>query len=535
MRSTGESRSFRISYLLQILLLTFLLLPLVMTALFFPFMLSDIFFTGGQYGLGHLAVMLLVPLLAGGGTGWSFSATYKAKPDSPIARYLPVLAPLLVLLAVALYAYSVSKGNYNGAGWAVFAWSSPANLILNLLMALYGYGGLMPVHELSAMAGFAFGFLLRDILRREAPTGTAALFMKGVVLAAAAGCFMFLGSANKMVIEDGIAKLRYGEAGLKSELTEYDLTRMAPFRENNGLAVPDRPPGLAFADLKEMPRLDGATALYPVYAAFAQSVYKGLEEWDKGVPEADRRNHFYVSAEEYPASIIKCSTTPNAYENLMGKKADIIFVAEPSQSQLELVRAQGDEFVMTPLGSDAFVFFTHKKNSVDNLTISQIRDIYTGKTTNWRDVGGKSLSITPFQRPENSGSQTTMQNKVMKGLAMLEPTTVTQAGGMGEVISKVASYRNSKRAIGYTFMYYASSMVQDNRIKYLAVEGIKPSPETVRNGTYPFAGQFYAVTLKSNTNPQVKKLLDWMVSPEGQELVEKTGYVPANQAAVPKS
>lgn len=528
MSSTPENQSLRPGYIVNVVLIVFLVLPLLLSLVFVPLLMSDVFHAGGEYGLGQLSLAFAIPLAVGAAAGAAFCTSSRSKPSSPWTRYLPVAAPLIILTVIAVYAYAVSNGNYNSSAWGVFAWVNPAYLIVNLLLALIGYGGLMPVHELSAASGFVLGFVCWDIKHRRFSGSTIARWAGGFLIAAAASSWLFIGIANQMQIQDGIAKLRYGEAGMKTDLTEYDLSKMAPFKKNNGLAALDHKPQLSFTDLNEMPRLDGATALYPVYAAFAETVYEGLAEWNRNNAATETRRNLYVSADDFPYSIVMCTTTPNAYENLIRKKADIVIVAEPSQAQLETVRASQDEFVMTPLGSDAFVFFANQNNPVENLSVQQIRDIYTGKITSWREVGGKNLDILPYQRPQDSGSQTTMQKKVMKGLEMIEPDTITRAVGMGEVISKVASYRNSKNALGYTFMYYASSMVKDKRIKYLAVDGIKPSPDTIRDGTYPFTGHFYAVTLKSNTNPQVQRMLDWMTSPEGQELVEKTGYVPVN-------
>ena len=223
---------------------------------------------------------------------------------------------------------------------------------------------------------------------------------------------------------------------------------------------------------------------------------------------------------------MKCSKTDVAYERLIAGQTDIIFVAEPSKAQLEAIKARGDEFVLTPIGSEAFVFFTNSKNPVENLSLNQIQAIYSGKITRWSEVGGPWNKILPYQRPENSGSQTVMQNKVMKGITMLEQTKETYAGGMGEIISQVASYRNAKNALGYTFMYYSTEMIRNKQIKYLAVNGVKPTPETVRNKTYPFTVPVYAVTLKSNQQENVSRFLQWVLSEEGQSLIEKTGYVP---------
>ncbi|MBP2023375.1 phosphate transport system substrate-binding protein [Clostridium punense] len=72
-------------------------------------------------------------------------------------------------------------------------------------------------------------------------------------------------------------------------------------------------------------------------------------------------------------------------------------------------------------------------------------------------------------------------------------------------------------------------MFKNNQIKYIAIDGVLPTAETVRNKTYPFTVPVYAVTLKSNKNENVEKLIQWILSEEGQKLVEETGYVPVNK------
>ena len=117
-----------------------------------------------------------------------------------------------------------------------------------------------------------------------------------------------------------------------------------------------------------------------------------------------------------------------------------------------------------------------------------------------------------------------MQNWVMKEVVMAEPTKETYAGGMGEIISRVAGYRNAENSIGYSFMYYASEMINNQQIKFISIDGIKPNSETIRNKTYPFTVPVYAVTLKSNEDENVHKFLEWLLSEEAQGLVDKTGY-----------
>lgn len=155
--------------------------------------------------------------------------------------------------------------------------------------------------------------------------------------------------------------------------------------------------------------LDGAEAAFPVYSAFAQAVYKN----------ANQNSNF-----------ITFTNTIFAYERLIRGEADIYFGAEPSTAQRKMAEEAGVELVMTPIAKEAFVFFTHQRNPVQNLSTKQIQSIYGGKTTNWKQVGGDNRRILAFQRPENSGSQTWLQ-KVMDGQTIMTPVKEEVPAGMG--------------------------------------------------------------------------------------------------------
>ena len=285
-----------------------------------------------------------------------------------------------------------------------------------------------------------------------------------------------------------------------------------PFIRDNQLVTLDEP-----ADFQlETPwalRLDGATALYPVYAAFAQAVF----------PESDDYVPFH--------STVECNGTIDAYQRLINGEVDMIFAAAPSQAQLEAAEHAGMELHMTPIGSEAFVFFVNSKNPVTGLTVEQVRGIYTGAITNWSQVGGRRQSIRPFQRAENSGSQSALQ-RLMGDLPLIEPEEEDRVAGMGGIIREVASYRNYRNAIGFSFRYYATEMVRNGDIRLLALDGVEPTKETIRDGTYPISSYFYAVTAApigkpapEERNETMAAFLNWILSPQGQTLVEETGYV----------
>lgn len=289
---------------------------------------------------------------------------------------------------------------------------------------------------------------------------------------------------------------------------EVEVRYYEPFTigQESKLAVLDEAATLELKD--DLPRIDGATALYPLYAAFVQAVYPRKEY-----------NPF--------DSEVMVNTTPIAYENLFSGEVDIIFAAGPSDAQMKVAEKLGLELNLTPVGREAFVFFVNQNNPIDNLELKQIQDIYAGKITNWEEVGGKNEPIRAFQRPANSGSQTGLE-RLMGDIPIMDAPKENVPEGMGGIISEVSKYRNYKNAIGYTFRYYSTEMVGNDEIKLLAIDGVEPTKETIRSDDYPIASEFYVITAGTD-NPNVEKFIKWMVSPQGQELVEKVGYVPVKK------
>ena len=101
---------------------------------------------------------------------------------------------------------------------------------------------------------------------------------------------------------------------------------------------------------------------------------------------------------------------------------------------------------------------------------------------------------------------------------------------MGGLIDSIASYNNTKNAIGYSVYYYAKKMYQGPGLKLISVDNIMPSDETIANKTYPFLNEFYVVVREEdlNTNNEIKKLYDYIISDKGKEALVKSGYIPVN-------
>ena len=212
-------------------------------------------------------------------------------------------------------------------------------------------------------------------------------------------------------------------------------------------------------------------------------------------------------------------------EYYFSKSPDIVLATHPSTAELNLASFVGTELIIEPICYDSFVFITHKDNPVESLTIEQIQEIYKGKITNWKEVGGSNSEIVAYQREPNSGSQTAMEEMVMKGISMIKPPTEKVPIGMGMLIDAVAYYKNNTMSLGYTYKYYIDRLYTSPDIKILKVDGIMPSDENVRNNSYAFVTPYNAVIRSTDVDEVGGKFLQWILSDEGQACITQAGYV----------
>lgn len=272
---------------------------------------------------------------------------------------------------------------------------------------------------------------------------------------------------------------------------------------------------------EDLPIVDGAAAVFPVYSAFVYAVYPDGITIDESVLDEDINFKTELEAKNSP---LRYNNTKLGYKYLGERKTDIFFGAYPSKAQIDTAQNNGTEFEFTQIGSEAFVFFVHKDNPIENLTSQQIKDIYSGKITNWKDVGGKNEEIVAFQRNEGSGSQS-MLIRFMGDTPIMNAPIEQTDDLMGGIIKNVANYKNKTSSIGFSFRYYVEGIIKNPDIKMISIDGVAPTVKNVKNATYPITTPLYAVSYKGNPNPNVKRLLDWILSPEGQKIIEETGYV----------
>ena len=124
---------------------------------------------------------------------------------------------------------------------------------------------------------------------------------------------------------------------------------------------------------------------------------------------------------------------------------------------------------------------------------------------------------------EGSGIKS-MLKSFMVDTPIIDAKTEQVNDFMSGIITQVADYKNYDNSIGFSFRYYLETLIANPNVKTLKVDGIEPTPETISNGTYGITASLYAVTYKDNPNENVRFFIDWILSEQGQELVEKTGY-----------
>ena len=288
-----------------------------------------------------------------------------------------------------------------------------------------------------------------------------------------------------------------------NQLKMVDVGKFLPFEEESELARTGS--SLHFEEGEDLPVLDGAAALVPVYASVIENCYpEGCVTYEGGTFSDDN----YYGENFAEGSAMRYQNTVRGFNATVDGTVDLFFTAHPSADQMAAAEAAGVELEIVPIGLESFVFFVNKDNPVDGLTVDQIRSIYRNEITNWSEVGGPDRMINPLTRIKGSGSQT-MMDKFMQDDMLTSRNPLSIFGG----------------AIGYSFRYYLSGLVGNDNVKMLSVNGVYPSAENIRNGTYPITTNFYVVYRKDNDNPNIQRLVEWLLSDEGQRMIEACGYV----------
>lgn len=201
---------------------------------------------------------------------------------------------------------------------------------------------------------------------------------------------------------------------------------------------------------------------------------------------------------------------------LINGTTDICNASRPMKpSEIKKLKERyGTVGVEIPCAKDGLSIYVHEKNKVKGLTMEQVRDIYTGRITNWKEVGGADARIVLYSRENNSGTYVYFKDNVLKG-ADYSPSC-QNLPGTAAVVNAVGKDVNG---IGYGGAAYGKGIVE------VKINGYAPTKENIASGKYPIARYLYLYT-RSRPTGEIKKFVDWILSAEGQAVITEVGYFP---------
>jgi phosphate transport system substrate-binding protein len=226
-----------------------------------------------------------------------------------------------------------------------------------------------------------------------------------------------------------------------------------------------------------------------------------------------------------PAPI--CSKTHGAWLNLADGAADNVFLSGPTQGELAYFAEKGVDIEMKLFGYDGLVFLGNEANPVENLSAGEIRGIYSGRITNWKEVGGEDAPIAAFIRDPGSGSQRQFERLVWEGYDM--PDYSFREGGehrfylaSDSMMDVVEAVRWNRDAIAFSILSYIGSEFEGVPLRLFSVGGAAPATENFASGAYPFLTTAYAA-IRADEPPgsPARRLYDWFGSEESRAVIEE--------------
>lgn len=206
---------------------------------------------------------------------------------------------------------------------------------------------------------------------------------------------------------------------------------------------------------------------------------------------------------------------------LVNGSTDIANASRPiKSSEIDKIKEKYKENVVEiACAKDGLSVFLNQGNSVSELTIQQLGDIFSGKITNWKEVGGEDAKIRLYGRESSSGTFEFFKEHVVKGDFSKFVQTLPGTAAIVNAVNK------DKFSIGYGGAAYAEG-VKDCAVKLDdKTAGVLPSAATIKDKTYPISRYLY-MYLKTKPEGETKAFIDWILSPAGQEIIENVGYYP---------
>ncbi|HVO75914.1 MAG TPA: phosphate ABC transporter substrate-binding protein [Ignavibacteriaceae bacterium] len=220
-------------------------------------------------------------------------------------------------------------------------------------------------------------------------------------------------------------------------------------------------------------------------------------------------------AETYMSTNDKVSITVQGGGSAVGIQSANSGAADIGMADLVELPEEAKSLTATIVARDGIAVIVHPRNIVSALTTDQVRDIFNGKITSWKEVGGNDALITVVSREAGSGTRSSFES-IVKDINLKKDALIQDSNGT--IRETVANDENS---IGYL-----SHGLINNKIKPLKVDGIDATAENIISGQYKLVRPIFLL-VKGNMQGEVKNFIDFILTPEGQEIIKSNGLLPA--------
>ena len=291
---------------------------------------------------------------------------------------------------------------------------------------------------------------------------------------------------------------------------------------------------------ENFPVLDGSDSTEPLRDILMCRIFGFRYKWERYSPflqDPTRAKQevrpVYACSDSQRALIEKKmqkSNTHQSYMNLIDGKVELVIAARAaSRDENKYARDNNVALIEKPIAKDALTFMVNNSNPIECLSVEQIRKIYTGDITNWQEVGGEDMLITPYVRNRNSGSQEKFETMVMDGLEIKKFPEWHMGTAMETPYFQI---ENDRSGIAFTPYYYYSVIVGYGSTKAIGIEGVSMIKENIYNDTYPYVTNIYAsIRADIDKSSTAYKIFEFLTSDKGQSVVEESGYIPLHKSS----
>ena len=249
----------------------------------------------------------------------------------------------------------------------------------------------------------------------------------------------------------------------------------------------------------DIPKMNSAIATYPFVSKLVESTIN---------------KNYYNNELEYVSTF-------QAYQSIINNETDFSIASETNDYQKTIIEKITD-IKLVPIAKEALIFFVNKDNPINTLSIYDLNDIYNENFTNWSELGGKDEILHPYQLNKDIGGSEECFSQVIKSNSLYTNNSLI-AYDMKNIIDLTVE---DSGGIGYAFNMFETKLYNLKSIKKVSIDNISPNYENIVLGKYPLMFNVYFIYRESTTNPNVEKILNWLLSEEGQKLVAQSGYQP---------